>query len=213
MARYKNGINGPLSGKVGSVIAASWRGIDYFRSVGEPAGKPASPAQLAQRRILSIVSSWLKPLKALIWIGFQEAKEGRTPMNELVSFMMKEGLVGQGPEMRIDFTKAVFSKGELLVSFVRELIVLAGALLHIKWEDLSSSIFCREDDMATFIVYNPEKEKFVTFERIAARADQEAVLQLPTEFVRDNIHCYMQYVNAAGNRVSTSVYLAKLVLE
>lgn len=212
MARYKNGINGPFSGKVGTVVGASWRGIDYVRSVQKAITKPASQAQINQRLVFALVTGWLKPLRDLIWIGFQIFKGTKTPMNGCVSFVMKEAVTGDGEQSNINFPKVVFSRGELFISLIREFTAIADALLHIKWENGSASAFNSADDKATFIVYNPVKEKFVSFEGVARRADLEKTLQLPANFKNDIVHCWMHYVNAAGDAVSTSFYLGNIAI-
>lgn len=48
MGRIKKGILGGFSGKVDSVVGASWRGIDYMRSLPRTSDKPATVAQLEQ---------------------------------------------------------------------------------------------------------------------------------------------------------------------
>ncbi|WP_262249124.1 DUF6266 family protein, partial [Parapedobacter soli] len=45
MAKFINGANGTFSGKVGSVIGASWRGIHYLRGLAKKSNVPATEAQ------------------------------------------------------------------------------------------------------------------------------------------------------------------------
>ncbi|WP_316793334.1 DUF6266 family protein [Pedobacter frigoris] len=212
MARYKNGINGPLSGKVGHVVAVNWRGIDYLRSLPEQSEKAPSQAQLYHWKAFGMVSAWLKPLKALIWIGFQIYKAGKTPMNEAISFIFKNALIGEGAEKQIDFSKAIFSRGELFISMIKEILSLIDAILHIKWENAAESVFNQHTDLVTFIWYCPQNEKFVTFKDAAQRGDQEAILQLPAGFEGQELHGYMQCVNDAGNLVSTTLYLGVTIV-
>ncbi|HKG07217.1 MAG TPA: DUF6266 family protein [Pedobacter sp.] len=210
MARYKNGINGPVSGKVGTVVAASWRGIDYLRSVSDTRNVKWTEAQVLQRLKMAAVMAWLKPLLVVINIGFQAFREKKTPLNAAVSYHLKEALKGEPPEYEIDFKKAIFSIGVLLVSFVREVLGIGNALLHLKWENGVETAYSAPGDRATFIVYNKARERFVTFENEAVRADGEATLQLPEEFEGDTVHCYMFYVG--GKMVSTSSYLGEVVV-
>jgi hypothetical protein len=212
MARYKNGINGPVSGKVGTVVGASWRGIDYLRSrPGKKSKGKVTDAQRNQRLKFSLVSGWLQPLRDLIWIGYKFFTGSKTPMNGCVGYHLSNAVVGEGTDCKIDFPKVIFSRGELLISLVKEMVSLAGAILQIKWDNALSSVFSSDDDEATFIVYNPAKEKFATFKGAALRADLEVGLQLPADFAGDTVHCYMQYTGIAGDRVSTTVYAGEVV--
>jgi len=52
MAKLSAGILGPVSGKVGDVVGASWKGINYIRSYVIPAN-PNSAAQQTERELFS----------------------------------------------------------------------------------------------------------------------------------------------------------------
>ncbi|SMC54087.1 DUF6266 family protein [Pedobacter africanus] len=213
MARYKNGINGPVSGKIGNVVGGSWRGIDYLRSLPDTSNKTFSEKQKNQHFLMGLVSSWLKPLKLIVEKGYQAIMSGKTPMNACVSYHMKNAVEGNSPlEYMIDFAKVILSRGELLIPLIREVLSLIDAVLHIKWENASASIFNNEDDKATIVVYNPAKKAFVSFEDVAQRADKEVMLRLPAGYAGDTVHCWQHFVNANGNMVSTSVYLGELLV-
>lgn len=212
MARYKNGINGAFKGKVGQVVGVTWMGMEVMRSVPEAFTKAPTAAQLNQRRILAMVSSWLRPLKELIWIGFQYFATGKSPMNSAVSFVMKQALTIENGHQQIDFPKVIFSRGELLISIIKDIIALVDAILHIKWDNVPASALNKDDDQATFILYNADKEKFATFKNVAQRGDKEAVLQLPANFAGDEIYGWMHYVNAKGDGISTTVYLGEITV-
>jgi hypothetical protein len=104
------------------------------------------------------------------------------------------------------------SKGILLISWIREILVLADAILRIKWENAAESAYCRGEDLANFIVYNPSKDQFVVFEQIARREDKQAELQLPADFSGDLVHCWMGYIGADGKLVSTSSYAGEFLI-
>jgi hypothetical protein len=208
MARYKNGINGTFSGKVGTVIGSSCRGIIYMKSLPEAYSVPPTPAQLNQRLKLSMVSAWLRPLLNWINTGYQIFNGAKTPMNAAISYHMKEALVGEGPDYSIDFTKAIFSRGDLLVSLVKSVVLLVNSTMHVVWENGPFSLFCKENDQANFIIYIPAKGKFITFKNVALRGNKEAVLKLPKGFAGDILHGWLHFVNEQGNQVSTSVYFS-----
>jgi len=212
MARYKNGINGPLKGKVGNTIAANWRGIDYLRSTWEVT-KPASPAQLNQRQRFAVAMGWVKPLISLINIGFQSVKTAKTPLNAAVSYHIKQALTGDAPDFQIDFPKAIFSVGTLQPAVIREISRKSDASLYIRWEDQLETIFCAGTDRATFIAYNPERKKFLSFKDAAMRADGEVLLELPPYFAGEALHLYLFYVRSTGDEVSTTQYLGEMKVE
>ncbi|MGY4383018.1 hypothetical protein ACVWYN_000037 [Pedobacter sp. UYP24] len=212
MASYKNGINGAFIGKVGNVVGVESRGKYYMRSIPDFSNHEPSDKQFRQRRLLSLMSTWLKPLKSLIKIGFQLLSPGKTAMNEAFALNYKEALTVVDGKGVINYDKAVFSRGELLVSLVLEFLTLLDSILHIKWDNALASSFNKENDQATFVVYNPAKEKFVTFNNVANRADKEVALQLPSNFTNDTVHCWMFYANEQGDKVSTSAYIGEVIV-
>ena len=71
MGKYLNGITGPASGKIGPVIASSWKGIPYLKSRSKFRTKKASEAELASRRRFKIAQHWLQPLTDFVRQGFK----------------------------------------------------------------------------------------------------------------------------------------------
>ncbi|ACU04220.1 DUF6266 family protein [Pedobacter heparinus] len=213
MGRYKNGITGPVRGKIGNVVGSTWRGIAVLKSLAEPSTKAPSEKQLNQRFVFAMVNAWLKPLRDLIWIGFQIFTGTKTPMNGAVSLLLKEAVTGNSREnYAIDFAKVILSRGELLISLIKQVLVLIDSVLQIKWENPSASVFCQANDKATVVVYNNAKQKFVIFKDVAKRADEQVDLQLPADFAGDAIHAWMHYVSMEGDAVSTSVYIGEYVI-
>lgn len=211
MATYKNGINGAFSGKVGTVIGASNRGVDYMRSLPQPSKKPPTQAQKNQRLKMSIISGWLRPLLDVINIGYQNFNGVITPMNACVSYHLKNALMTPETTCEIDYSKAIFSRGELLISTVLEITPMPECLLFIKWENASPSLFCADNDQANFIFYNPEKQQYLTFENIANRSAKEASLKMPENFAGDTLYGWMHFVGPGMEMVSTTVYLGDVI--
>lgn len=213
MAKYKNGITGSFSGKIGPVVGATNRGVDYMRSLPEKITKPASVAQQNRRVIFALVVAWLRPLQKLINVGYQVFTGSKTPMNGAVSYHIKEAVVQDGTGFSIDFAKAILSRGELLVSFIRSVLLQMDSTLHITWESGPLSAFCNASDRASFVVYNVNKQKFATFKNVAARSDRAVMLKLPRGYVDDVLHGWMHFVNEKGDQVSTSVYMGQLAVQ
>ncbi|RZJ64937.1 MAG: hypothetical protein EOO45_17520 [Flavobacterium sp.] len=211
MGRLKNGINGHFTGKVGTVVGVSSKGVDFIKSKQRKTTKKPSKAQLNQRDRLSLFSSWLRAIKEIITIGFQNSANAKK-VNAAISYNMKNALIVVDGQNKIDFSKAIFSKGSLIISIIVEVVSLIDALLKIKWTNAATSSLNKDNDVATIILYNPAKDSFLTFENVAQRGDLEVALSLPATFKDDKVHCYMQYVNEAGDEVSTTVYAGEIVV-
>lgn len=112
MAVYKSGILGAFSGKVGSVVGASWRGIDYMRSLAASVGNPRTPAQQSNRQLMSVIAQGLSPFKYLIRDGFIPRK-GESSWSDAVR-RNRERLESLGPiggSWTFDPAQAVYTNG------------------------------------------------------------------------------------------------------
>lgn len=70
MGTYKQGILGPFSGKVGTVVGSNWRGVYYMRSLAPHVGNPKTPAQVAARERFAACSRALRPWQRFIEQSF-----------------------------------------------------------------------------------------------------------------------------------------------
>jgi hypothetical protein len=86
MAKMGNGINGKITGKVGSVIGSHWRGISYIRSVPNKKKKISSPAQMQQQARFSLMANFLNIFKSLLSISFSKYTMRMTGSNKALSF-------------------------------------------------------------------------------------------------------------------------------
>lgn len=88
MAKYKQGILGSFSGKVGSVVGSSWRGKAYMRALPAKVSNPRTPAQTAARQRMAALSGTLKHFKFAIAAGFTSSG-GLSPWSAAVKANQK----------------------------------------------------------------------------------------------------------------------------
>lgn len=62
MATFKEGVFGGFSGKVGNVVGASWRGIDYMRSLPLGRKDAKTKRQVKQRGKFSVTMDFLRTM-------------------------------------------------------------------------------------------------------------------------------------------------------
>ena len=66
MGTYNKGILGPFSGKVGTVIGVTWRGMDIMRSLPKKGNHTPTAIQLLQREKFSFVTDFLTPINPVL---------------------------------------------------------------------------------------------------------------------------------------------------
>ncbi len=113
MGTYKKGILGSFSGKVGTVVGSSWNGIEYMRSLPKPSSKAPTNLQLIQRAKFGLVNGFLQPISMLVNLGYKSLAFQKTGYNLATSEIIAEAISGVYPDLEIDFSKVLFSKGSL----------------------------------------------------------------------------------------------------
>lgn len=95
MGRYKQGILGPFSGKVGSVVGSFWNGVYYMRSLAPHVANPRTEDQVRVRRNFALISETLRPFAFACRLGFVSLS-GQSAWSAAVSENWRVQEVAQG---------------------------------------------------------------------------------------------------------------------
>ncbi|SDF60873.1 DUF6266 family protein [Chitinophaga filiformis] len=213
MGKYFKGILGPFSGLVGTVVGAVWNGIYVMRSRPIKSNKPSTDAQLNTQFRLALVTGFLKRIKFLVNKGYQQFNDGITPMNAATAYHLKNAVTGTSVlNYAIDYEKVVFSQGNLLLAANAQATIATAARVNFSWTNDAPMDSTGGTDRATFLVYNLEKDKFVTLVGPVARSAEAYVLQVPPDFSGDAVHCWISFVSSDGKDVSNSVYVGEFTI-
>ncbi|MBE9599465.1 DUF6266 family protein [Pedobacter sp. MC2016-24] len=206
MGKYKKGILGPFRGKVGNVVGAIWRGIQYLKSLPDVSGANPTPAQLNIRAKLTLITGFLRNLKADIDVGYQQFKKGITPMNAAVSYHLKYAVKGvNAANYTIDYDKVMVSVGKLPAVEDYELVVDAPGKIKYTWTHTLEADDPSLTDRLRLVVYNPAKDKWVMLKNAAARSAKTYTLNVPALFGGDDVYTWMYFVSLDGKQVSDSI--------
>lgn len=212
MATYLKGILGVFTGKVGTVVGSSWKGIDYMRSLPKKTTKAPTQAQLDQRFKFGLVNNFFKSISSLVDVGFSSVAGKQTALNAAVAYHLKEAVVGTSPDFQIDFSKVLISRGELLSPWLPTATVSTAAAIDFSWTDNSGANLSAANDLLVLLVYNPSTKEYVFLENAALRSDTQATLALPANFSGAEVHSWMAFFAADRKTVSTSFYLGKITI-
>ena len=112
MAILKNGIDGPFSGKIGTAVGTTWRGLNIIRSRPKPSTQ-FSQKQLANQLRMKVAQDFLRRMVEPIRIGFRDDTIVPTAYNSAISYIKKHALTGEYPDIMVDFPAVKISKGML----------------------------------------------------------------------------------------------------
>ena len=132
MGRLKGNINSGFSGKVGSIVGYRMRDKDFIRSLPKKISKNPSEAQLVSRAKFSIIQKWRTLFTSIFAITFKNHSHEHSAQNAAHKLNAKI-IKGEYPAFEIDWSKVVFSQGNL--PFVADLAMnfTDGHLLELSW--------------------------------------------------------------------------------
>jgi hypothetical protein len=209
MGTIKKGILGGFSGKVGTVVGASWRGISYMRSLPQNVRNPRTDGQRSQRSKFALALALLKPMTAFLRTGWKLYAHRQSPFNAAMSHTLANAIVGTYPDYQVDVSKVLVSRGNLQSASGATATVENGNI-EIVWNDNSGIGSAKQTDKALVVVLNLEKGEAITNDAGAERTEETQTIVLPADWSGDEVHAYLGFVSEDGREVSNSVYLGAI---
>lgn len=213
MGTFQKGILGGFRGTVGTVVGATWRGMDILRSRPRKSSKPPTAAQLEQRAKFGLISQFLRPMRPVLRSFFGQPASERSRSNLATSYHIRQALMGNYPDFEIDFQKVVVSKGELTRLENPVLTPAAQAVLQIFWTDNTGEGQAKTDDLLFVVVYNQTRRDSRYKLQAATRATGTYAYNLPDTWIGDKLHFYIGVADATSKLWSNSEYFGPIVLD
>ena len=211
MGIIKQGILGGFSGKVGTVVGSSWKGISYMRGQAQSIKNPRTEKQMAQRDKFALALSFIRPIQSFIQIGFKTYAHKQSAFNAAMSYTLKNAIKGTYPNHSIDYEKAMVSRGSLVQPFNVNMLNNDNEI-GIAWTDNSGTANALDTDFAMPLAYNPAKEEAVYSLNSSCRGDEGVSLQYPSDWVGDTVHVYLGFVSEDGTLVADSTYIGSVTI-
>ncbi|NRD21520.1 hypothetical protein HNV08_15805 [Winogradskyella eckloniae] len=207
MGKIPQGILGSLSGKVGSIIGGSWKGIDYIRIKPASVANPRTEGQVNQRNKFTITLEYLQATKDFIKIGYKSFATKKTEFNAAMSYVLNNAVGGIAPNFTIDYSLALLSRGSLSGVLNGTTDLATAGQVSFDWDDNSAEGNANATDKAMVLVYNPSKKESISILDGADRTVGSQVVTIPNTYAGDTVELFMAFVSADGTQVSNSVYL------
>lgn len=207
MGKIPQGILGSLSGKVGSIIGGSWKGIDYIRIKPASVANPRTEGQVNQRNKFTITLEYLQATSDFIKVGYKAFAVKKTEFNAAMSYVLNNAVGGIAPNFTIDYSLALLSRGSLSSVLNGSTDLATPGQVTFDWADNSAEGNANATDKAMVLVYNPSKKESVSILDGADRTVGSQVITIPNTYAGDTVELFMAFVSADGAQVSNSVYL------
>lgn len=218
MAILKNGILGGVSGKIGNVVGSSWNGKDYLKTLPSHYTDAKTEVQISNRSKFLTVIRFLRPITDFIRVGYKSQAVNKTAYNAAMSYHFHNAVSGVYPDLAIDFSKVITSRGNLTGAYNAAASSTEAARLQLNWADNSADGTAKATDAAMVVVYHPVLMDAYFKLSVANRSDGSVDLQLPQSFGGTEVHVYLSFMSQdalgsqASKAVSNSVYVGAVLL-
>jgi hypothetical protein len=207
------GTSGGFQGKNGGNIGRWRKGDNIVGPLPHPTTIPPTVPLLNSRAKFGLMMRFLGWVSPIIKVGFENERVGnQTAFNVAFSYNYKNAVTGVAPAYTIDYPKLMFSQGRLGYPYDLVMATTEDAQLDFSWTNVVTNGLGGPTDLATFVVYNPAKQLFVSLVGAVARSVLSYDLSLPANFSGDSVYVYMFFVSDNG-LVSNSMYAGTTVVQ
>ena len=205
MAKLIAGINGPIVGKVGTVIGSSYKGTPYIKA--RPGKKPArrTPDEANNQSNFSKLHFWLQPILRFVREGFKGYAEKVEGFNAAKSYNLKHAFIGDRSNKALDASLVLVSYGDLPLPSYASVEKSGDFTLKITW-DPSGENYDSGQDQVLLLAYDEVSRQYRSALFGQFRRTGTDTLELPNTSGY-NYHVYLAFVSHDRSRRSKSVYL------
>ncbi len=211
MGRISKGILGGFSGKVGTVVGGSWKGIDYMRSKSSRRKGAPTQSQHSQQLKFAICIRVLQSMSALLALSFKDYAVKKTGINSALSYTLKNAVTGVYPNFSISFTDLLVSRGDLPNILAPVASMDAGSVLTVNWTDNSGVGSAKPDDKAILVAYCPAMNQTIYTTGSAFRSAGTDSLLLGS-FTGMQVHTYIGFMSDNGLNIASSIYTGQFLV-
>jgi hypothetical protein len=207
MGKLENGAFGAITGKVAKLVSYKLRGQNVVRK-NRTVKIKATATQLPVRERMRIVNDFLRPIKDFINLGFMFKAEGTVwnQYNVATSYTLLHAMVGEYPNISIDYSKVMVSAGKLKSATAPTVEKVEGALL-IKWTYDAVADFSFRNDRAMILLSFPSGDEPIYFLSGSLRSEGMQSIALDPETITRRCDIYVSFFAEKRKSVSDSKHI------
>jgi hypothetical protein len=211
MAKLINGINGPFSGKVGTVVGYVLRGEGIMRGLPKERTGPPSVAQLQQHAKFRLIQNFFSGLVPLLNMTYSSVAVQMTGFNKAFSYNVKNAIAGTYPDLKIDYSKVLVGKGDLQNVPSATLDNSTEGELSFEWIYDRAVPNAYPTDQVFVAIYCGEKKMWISELNPAARKAGSCTINI-TNFKGKEVHTYIGFISNDGKDATNSLYTGMVQL-
>jgi hypothetical protein len=210
MGKITKGILGGFSGTVGTVVGASWRGIEYMRSRALQRKASNTAKQAAQRAKFKLAFRFLESMKDLLLIGYKNQAVYMTEQNSALSYTLKNAVTGIDPDFAILYPQVQISRGSLPNAVNPSAAAGAAGTIAYNWTDNSGTGKAQGTDQAILAAYSADLNQTM-YVISPLRSAGTGTLNVPG-FSGKVVQTWISFLTEDGMDIATSVFTGEVTV-
>jgi hypothetical protein len=211
MGKLLQGINGPISGKVGPVVGYMLNNQAVVRALAGRSKKPLTPKQIHQRKKFALMNDFLGQLTDLLNLTYGHLVVHMTGYNKAFSYNVMNAIRGFYPDISIEYKMVLLGRGDLPNVGSANTTALPDGKLEFRWTDNSGTGKAKASDKAFAAVFNEELKDWEYDLNLATR--DEGVCVLDASILKGKrVHSYLGFITEDGKDVTDTLYTGEINL-
>ena len=210
MGKYEVGVLGNFNGKIGTVVGAKWKGIEYMRHKGRKSTKPRTAAQLEQQAKFACVAKFANRIADLLMACYSDTPQ-QTAINRAFADMYASAITGNYPAFALDYSKVQVCDGTLHNANSLAASAAGNGEVKFTWVDNTNGNKAKATDKAVLAVYCAELDQAIfTLQGAERRAGSDHLNVM--NFTGKVVETWIAFMSADGQLVSSSFYAGQLTV-
>jgi len=212
MAIVQNPVIGRAYGSVGGIVFSKIFGKNTMRSKPLGVKYSKSDTQVIQRNKFTVAVELGRSILGTIRYGFQQMAVGKSAFNAFISYTTKNATTVTELEAAIDYTKIVVADGTLegVIGLTATAVTLNK--VDLDWTDNSGQGDALATDISAYVLLNTTKKEELTNNIGAVRDAETQSIEVPEEWIGDDVEVYMFFGTVKGDSVCNSECAGKVVI-
>jgi hypothetical protein len=212
MAIVQNPVIGRAYGSVGGIVFSKIFGKNTMRSKPLGVKYSKSDTQAIQRNKFTVAVELGRSILGTVRYGFQQMAVGKSAFNAFISYTTKNATTVTELEAAIDYTKVVVADGTLegVIGLTATAVTLNK--VDLAWTDNSGQGNALATDISAYVLLNTTKKEELTNNIGAVRDAETQSIEVPEEWIGDDVEVYLFFGTVKGDSVCNSEYAGKVVV-
>lgn len=207
---HLRGLLYPISGRIGDKIYCVRNGVSYVRSLPKKTTKSPTEKQIIHRAKFTLVTSFLFPIISILNESYRRINPKKSGTRMAFNQIFNEALVGEYPNLEIDFSKVSLIRGSLRVPWAKMDYVVGSNELDFRW--YADYNCCNHNDELWPLIYCSELNEFWYDLNLGIhRGEEFCTIRIPEAFTGHEIHVWLACHSNGRRAFSDSAYMGNVL--